>query len=64
MMQASYPQTIEELYDLQKFSIKMGLDNITKLCHKIGNPQYKYPVIHIAGTNGKGSTSTIKKCSL
>lgn len=58
-MQASYPQTIKELYNLQRFSIKMGLDNITTLCHKIGNPQFKYPVIHIAGTNGKGSTSTI-----
>jgi len=37
----------------------MGLENITLLCKDLGNPQNKYPVIHIAGTNGKGSTSII-----
>jgi dihydrofolate synthase / folylpolyglutamate synthase len=36
---------------------KAGLDNIIALCEAIGNPQDKIPVIHIAGTNGKGSTS-------
>jgi len=56
-MQTNYPTTIQELYDLQKFSIKMGLENITSLCHALGNPHLAYPVIHIAGTNGKGSTS-------
>ncbi|MGP8217266.1 MAG: bifunctional folylpolyglutamate synthase/dihydrofolate synthase [Bacteroidia bacterium] len=36
---------------------KGGLDNIIRLCDAIGNPERKFPVIHIAGTNGKGSTS-------
>lgn len=58
-MQSSYSKTISELYDLQKFSIKMGLENITSLCNELNNPQDKYPIIHIAGTNGKGSTSVI-----
>jgi dihydrofolate synthase/folylpolyglutamate synthase len=37
----------------------MGLENITFLCNELGNPQKSYPIIHIAGTNGKGSTSVI-----
>jgi dihydrofolate synthase/folylpolyglutamate synthase len=36
---------------------KAGLDNIIALCEALGNPQDKLSVIHIAGTNGKGSTS-------
>jgi dihydrofolate synthase/folylpolyglutamate synthase len=58
-MNKSYSNIISELYDLQKFSIKMGLENITTLCKELGNPQESYPIIHIAGTNGKGSTSII-----
>ena len=58
-MKNTYSNTISELYNLQKFSIKMGLENISTLCNDLGNPQDSYPVIHIAGTNGKGSTSII-----
>jgi len=54
-----YSKTLLALYDLQKFSIKMGLDNITHLCEYLGNPHRSYPSIHIAGTNGKGSTSIL-----
>ncbi|WHF50837.1 folylpolyglutamate synthase/dihydrofolate synthase family protein [Chryseobacterium gotjawalense] len=35
---------------------KPGLENITKLCTLFGNPQEKLKMIHIGGTNGKGST--------
>lgn len=58
-MKKNYSKTISELYDLQKFSIKMGLENISILCRDLGNPQESYPIIHVAGTNGKGSTSII-----
>ena len=51
--------TIAELFDLQKFAIKLGLDNITKLSNHFDNPHVSYPTIHIAGTNGKGSTAII-----
>jgi len=37
-------------------NIKLGLDNISKLCSAMKNPQKKYFVVHVAGTNGKGST--------
>lgn len=36
---------------------KANLDNITLFCEYLGNPQNDYPSIHVAGTNGKGSTS-------
>ena len=51
--------TLAELFDLQKFAIKLGLDNISILSDYFNNPQLTYPTIHIAGTNGKGSTAII-----
>lgn len=50
---------IKFLFDLELFGIKLGLDNIRALCDFLGNPQNRYPVVHIAGTNGKGSTAAI-----
>jgi dihydrofolate synthase / folylpolyglutamate synthase len=38
-------------------AIKTGLGNIIKICELLGNPHQKFPSVHIAGTNGKGSTS-------
>ena len=42
-----------------KFHINLGLERITKILNLLNNPQDKYKIIHIAGTNGKGSTSAI-----
>ncbi|MFZ1529004.1 MAG: folylpolyglutamate synthase/dihydrofolate synthase family protein [Ferruginibacter sp.] len=60
----TYKETIEYLYSqLPMFSrigapaLKKGLGNIISLCNALGNPQNKFSSIHIAGTNGKGSTS-------
>lgn len=60
----TYRQTIEYLYaQLPMFSrigtaaYKANLDNTIALCNAIDNPQTKFKSIHIAGTNGKGSTS-------
>ncbi len=50
---------IEFLFGLQKLGMKFGLDNIKKLCAFLGNPELQYPTIHIAGTNGKGSTAAM-----
>lgn len=54
----SYSKTLDFLYSLQKTGIKFGLENTFKLLEILGNPHKKYKTIHIAGTNGKGSTST------
>jgi len=44
--------------------MKLGLDNIRKLLASLGNPQEQYPTIHVAGTNGKGSVSSMLAAAL
>ncbi len=51
--------TLDFLYSLQTFGMKFGLANIRALLRYINNPQKTYPTIHVAGTNGKGSTSSM-----
>ena len=58
-MSLSYPKTIEYLYSLQKHGIKLGLENIQRLLTLLGNPHQQFRSIHVAGTNGKGSTAAI-----
>jgi dihydrofolate synthase/folylpolyglutamate synthase len=55
----SYPKTIAYLFGLQRFGIKLGLSNITTILQHLGNPHEKLRCIHIAGSNGKGSTAII-----
>jgi dihydrofolate synthase / folylpolyglutamate synthase len=43
------------LTHLEQFGIKLGLETSTALADELGRPQLAYPVIHVAGTNGKGS---------
>ncbi len=52
-------EAIEYIHSLEKFGIKPGMERIRALCDALGNPQDKLKVIHVAGTNGKGSTSTM-----
>ena len=49
----------EILTSHEKFHINLGLERISKIFALLDNPQDNYKVIHIAGTNGKGSTSKI-----
>ncbi len=53
----TYRQTINQIYGLQEFAIKLGLTNIKDFARRLGHPERRYPVIHLAGTNGKGSTA-------
>ena len=63
-----YKEALEYIEDigLKRGSV-LGLDSIKNLCGELGNPQDKLKFVHIAGTNGKGSTlayiSTILTCS-
>lgn len=54
-----FREAIDYLYGLQYHGIKLGLDNIRKLLELLGDPQKSFRSIHIAGTNGKGSTSAL-----
>src|SRR5437870_3990074 len=52
----TYAEAIHFLYDLRVFGAKFGLENTIKLAALAGNPQDRLRFIHVAGTNGKGST--------
>lgn len=49
----------EILKSHEKFHINLGLERIKAILELLGNPQKNYKIIHVAGTNGKGSTSKI-----
>ena len=50
---------LDKLFSLQRLGIKVGLDHTIQLLKRCGNPHNKLKTIHIAGTNGKGSTAAI-----
>jgi dihydrofolate synthase/folylpolyglutamate synthase len=54
----TYKQSLAWLYGLEGHGIKLGLSNIKKLLEHFGNPHLAYPVILVAGTNGKGSVAS------
>lgn len=62
-----YTEALEYMDSLKNYGIVPGLDNVRELCRRLGNPQDTLKFVHIAGTNGKGSTlayiSTILKCA-
>src|ERR1700759_1884472 len=51
-----YAEAIRFLHGLQMFGTQMGLERATRLADLAGNPQRQLRFIHVAGTNGKGST--------
>jgi dihydrofolate synthase / folylpolyglutamate synthase len=54
---SAFNKTLTEIFDLQEFAFKLDLDNINALVQFLSDPHKSYPVVHIAGTNGKGSTA-------
>src|SRR3954470_12077773 len=52
----TYPEAIQFLYRLRLFGAKFGLETTLKLAELTGNPHHQLRFIHVAGTNGKGST--------
>src|SRR5262249_47340604 len=52
----TYAEAIQFLYGLRWFGAKFGLENTRQLAALSGNPQNQLRFIHVAGTNGKGST--------
>ncbi|WP_195985734.1 folylpolyglutamate synthase/dihydrofolate synthase family protein [Clostridium sp. D33t1_170424_F3] len=55
----TYEQAIETINSLLRFGMKPGLERMQKLLHLLGNPQDRLKFIHVAGTNGKGSTCSL-----
>ena len=58
-MSSNIELILEDLFKLQRLGIKVGLDHTEKLLNAIGDPHLNLNCIHIAGTNGKGSTCAI-----
>lgn len=54
----NYNEAINYVENTGKFAINLGLQRIQRLCDLAGNPEKYLKVIHVAGTNGKGSTTT------
>ena len=52
----NYNESLKYIEETHKFGVRLGLDNISKLLELLGNPQEQLKIIHVAGTNGKGST--------
>ncbi len=64
----AYNQALDYLYSFVDYSLKhaselakadFNLDRMFALMDLLGNPQNQYPIIHVAGTKGKGSTSAL-----
>ncbi|MEK6751349.1 MAG: folylpolyglutamate synthase/dihydrofolate synthase family protein [Chloroflexota bacterium] len=67
-IETAYNQALDYLYSFVDYSLKhsselakadFNLDRMFALMESLGNPQKKYPIIHVAGTKGKGSTSAL-----
>lgn len=56
---SDYSAVAEYLYSLKAAGIRFGIDRMRGLSAALGHPERAYPVVHVAGTNGKGSVSAM-----
>lgn len=54
----SYDDCLKNIYKLGRFGIKLELDTILNILRQLNDPHKNFKTVHIAGTNGKGSTAT------
>jgi len=59
-----YDEALRWLFKLQRFGVKLGLDNVRELLSHLGDPHKKFRSVHVAGTNGKGSVCTFLSSAL
>ena len=55
----NYTETLAYLEDLGKFGINLGMERMEALLCELGNPEQKVRMIHVTGTNGKGSVTSM-----
>ena len=58
-MKMTYEEAMKYISSVGKFGSNYGLERTNRLLELLGSPQKKLKLIHIAGTNGKGSTTEI-----
>ncbi|SER98359.1 dihydrofolate synthase / folylpolyglutamate synthase [Butyrivibrio fibrisolvens] len=56
MQMMNYEQALNYIESIEKFGIDLGLDRMRELLRRLGDPQNGLKYVHVAGTNGKGST--------
>lgn len=54
-----FQDAVDYVHGLSKYGWKLGLERFSALCERLGSPQDKLRVVHVAGTNGKGSTTAM-----
>jgi dihydrofolate synthase / folylpolyglutamate synthase len=60
----TYDELLQRLYELRRFGMRPGLDAIRELLAAVGDPQKQLAVVHVGGTNGKGSTAAMIEAAL
>jgi dihydrofolate synthase / folylpolyglutamate synthase len=60
----SYESTLRRLYELGRFGVRLGLGRMETILERLGRPHRQFPSVHLAGTNGKGSTAAMLASSL
>ena len=55
---------LEDLAARRRFGMRPGLDTIRALCAALGDPQKRFPAVHVAGTNGKGAVCAMLDAAL
>lgn len=58
MNKNAYQKCLDKIYKLGRFGIKLELETINTILRLLNYPQKNYRIVHVAGTNGKGSTAT------
>ena len=51
--------SLDRLFALENFGIKLGLQNMRTLCEALGHPERRFATLQVAGTNGKGSVTAL-----
>ncbi len=60
----NYQEALAFIHKKNNFAASPGLERMQRLCELLGNPQDGMKFVHVAGTNGKGSTVTMIACAL
>ncbi len=60
----TYQAVLERLAGLARFGVKPGLQRVSEALRRLDDPQRRFSSIHLAGTNGKGSTAALLACCL
>ena len=54
-MMKTYEETLDWILEIPRFTVKNTLEHTGEFLARLGNPQNEFKVIHVAGSNGKGS---------